>query len=287
MTDRPFRVVKVGGSLFDLPDLPERLRKWLAVQETAQNVLIAGGGRFVDTLRQLNDSRPMNDETSHWLAIDLMDVAAHVLAAWMPDLPLLQDFSELSPNIWNTAESLSRAKPLIPKDLTRAKPATQKDLQTCEHGTRILQTETVKTCEHGTRMSQSETRILAPGNFLREVEPGLPGPKLPVGWDVTSDSIAARVAVLFDVAELVLLKSSSAPVAERNLTQAKPAAKRRASVSLAPVQAGHACYGTCAQGSQKISCKTLKGLSKAGYVDRFFPHIAQAIPCIRFENLRS
>ena len=261
MTDRPCRVVKVGGSLFDLPDLPERLRKWLAVQEPAQNVLIAGGGRFVDTLRQLNDSRPMTDETSHWLAIDLMDVASQVLAAWMPDLPLLQDIRELAPSTSTTAESLPRAKSI-----------PQKKRQTYTSGS------------HGSR---AETRIFVPGEFLREVEPDLPGLTLPVGWDVTSDSIAARIAVILNDAELVLLKSSSAPVAERDYTRAKPATEYRAGVSLTSASAGHACYGSCGHGPQKISCKTLKGLSKAGYVDKLFPCIAQAIPCIRFENLRS
>ncbi|WP_146396144.1 hypothetical protein [Pseudobythopirellula maris] len=41
--------------------------------------------------------------------------------------------------------------------------------------------------------------------FLREIEPRLPGPKLRASWDVTSDSIAARLAGCLD-ARLTLLK---------------------------------------------------------------------------------
>lgn len=53
--------------------------------------------------------------------------------------------------------------------------------------------------------------ILDPGDFLRRAEPQLPGEPLPIGWQVTSDSIAARLAAALDADELVLLKSAPAP----------------------------------------------------------------------------
>jgi aspartokinase-like uncharacterized kinase len=49
------------------------------------------------------------------------------------------------------------------------------------------------------------------GPFLREIEPALPGARLPTTWDVTSDSIAARLAVALAAERLVLLKSRAAP----------------------------------------------------------------------------
>ncbi len=57
-------------------------------------------------------------------------------------------------------------------------------------------------------VSAARTVIFDPAVFLRSVEPLLPGPILPVGWEVTSDSIAARIACLLDADELVLLKSA-------------------------------------------------------------------------------
>lgn len=43
--------------------------------------------------------------------------------------------------------------------------------------------------------------------FLAEYESSLPGTPLPVGWQVTSDSIAARIAETLDAAQLILIKA--------------------------------------------------------------------------------
>ena len=47
--------------------------------------------------------------------------------------------------------------------------------------------------------------------FLRDAEPVLPGTRLPIGWEVTSDSIAARVAEVLDADQLILVKSTASP----------------------------------------------------------------------------
>jgi 5-(aminomethyl)-3-furanmethanol phosphate kinase len=49
--------------------------------------------------------------------------------------------------------------------------------------------------------------VFDPREFLRRHEPVLPGAKLPHSWDVTTDSIAARLATALVADELVLLKS--------------------------------------------------------------------------------
>ena len=57
------------------------------------------------------------------------------------------------------------------------------------------------------RVGERNCTIFAPARWLRESEPQLPGTRLPATWDVTSDSIAARLAVVLGASELVLLKS--------------------------------------------------------------------------------
>lgn len=57
-------------------------------------------------------------------------------------------------------------------------------------------------------LSDGQRWILDPEPFLRHTEPSLQGTPLPVGWHVTSDSIAARLAEVIDACELILLKST-------------------------------------------------------------------------------
>ena len=52
--------------------------------------------------------------------------------------------------------------------------------------------------------------VLAPRRMLAEIDARGPDP-LPASWDVTSDSIAARVAVLVQASRLILLKSQGVP----------------------------------------------------------------------------
>ncbi|WP_442481411.1 amino acid kinase family protein [Aeoliella sp. SH292] len=63
--------------------------------------------------------------------------------------------------------------------------------------------------------SPGTTQFLAE-SFLRELEPRLAGTRLPVGWQVTSDSIAARIAVCLGAKRLVLLKSRPATLPEQH-----------------------------------------------------------------------
>jgi aspartokinase-like uncharacterized kinase len=86
------RVVKIGGSLLDLVGLPDRLRAWLAAQPRAHNVLVAGGGPLVEQVRWWNREIAAVDETaSHWMCVDLLTVTAHLLHAWLPEFPLVED----------------------------------------------------------------------------------------------------------------------------------------------------------------------------------------------------
>ena len=150
----PIRVVKVGGSLFDLADLSDRLRRWLKQQSPAHHVLVAGGGALVEKVREWNKNEPIDDVAAHWMCIDLMTVTAHLLHARLPEVALVED-----------------------------------DLLLCQ------------------RVGFRDCTIFGPAAWMRHSESSLPGITLPANWEVSSDSIAARLAIVLHADEFVLLKS--------------------------------------------------------------------------------
>lgn len=199
MTTMDVRVIKLGGSLLDDAELPVKYRRWLAIQKPARNVMVVGGGRLVDTVRQHDRTHDLDHELTHWLAIDCMGINARLMAALLPEAELIHE--------WN---GLRR---------------------------RLLQMLTE---------GKSGTIVFDVTGFMRQIEPRLHGERLPRGWNVTSDSIAARLAFLVAAGELVLLKPTL-PAQEPQNTQR---------------------------------------LSDVGYVDEYFPTVARGVRAIRCVNLR-
>lgn len=146
------RVVKLGGSLLDWPEMIASLRVWLARQPAAANILIVGGGEFVEKLRVIERAHPLLPEATHWLAIRAMSLSAAIVSEQFPEAKRASSLEQLRLN---------------------DEPAPQ-----------ILDVE----------------------RFLREDRDTAHA--LPENWDVTSDSIAARVAQVLNACELVLLKSA-------------------------------------------------------------------------------
>jgi aspartokinase-like uncharacterized kinase len=86
----PVTVVKVGGSLYDLPDLGLRLRRWL--EGCASPVLLVpGGGPTADVVRDLDRRHGLGEEASHWLALRALTLNAHFLASLLPAACVVAD----------------------------------------------------------------------------------------------------------------------------------------------------------------------------------------------------
>jgi aspartokinase-like uncharacterized kinase len=81
----PPLVVKVGGSLYDLPDLGPRLRRWLDAQRAERVILVPGGGPAADVVRAHDQVHRLGEEASHWLALRMLAVNAQFLAALLPE----------------------------------------------------------------------------------------------------------------------------------------------------------------------------------------------------------
>src|SRR5438309_9294508 len=87
-------IVKVGGSLYDLPDLGGRLRAWLDLQATRRIILFPGGGAAGDWIRQVDALARLGEEQSHWLALRTLTLTAHVLAARLAASTVLEDLAD-------------------------------------------------------------------------------------------------------------------------------------------------------------------------------------------------
>ena len=80
-------VAKVGGSLFDLPQLGPALARW-AAEQPAPVLYVPGGGPFADVIRALDRVHDLGDEAAHWGSY--YDHRPVVLAGQLqPALPLL------------------------------------------------------------------------------------------------------------------------------------------------------------------------------------------------------
>ncbi|WDI42366.1 amino acid kinase family protein [Bremerella sp. P1] len=76
-----FAVWKLGGSLFDLPDLAERIRRLHdALSPALPVVIIPGGGAFADAVRKMDQVHRLDPLDSHHLALDAMRLSASLVA---------------------------------------------------------------------------------------------------------------------------------------------------------------------------------------------------------------
>lgn len=84
-------IVKVGGSLFRLPDLAARLRTMFATLDSDQIFVVAGGGEAAEVVRTWDLIHRLNEEVAHWLAIDSMSLTASLLTGLLPEAALVVD----------------------------------------------------------------------------------------------------------------------------------------------------------------------------------------------------
>src|SRR5262245_30170118 len=85
-------IVKVGGSLYDMPDLSVRLRKFLARLD-GQVRLFPGGGPAADVIQSYDARHSLGEESCHWLALRMLSVNAYFLASLLPGIGVVNGHS--------------------------------------------------------------------------------------------------------------------------------------------------------------------------------------------------
>ena len=103
---KPCRVVKLGGSLLNLPHLGERLQNWLDGEPEKMSLLVVGGGEFVETMRRLDAVHLFDATWCHWRCIELMQLTAQIMETQLPDWSSIRTPSELTNGIDGDSSSL-------------------------------------------------------------------------------------------------------------------------------------------------------------------------------------
>jgi aspartokinase-like uncharacterized kinase len=91
-------VFKLGGSLLDLPDLPDRVR-WATRQRPDRALIVVGGGPAVDVVRDQDRRHELGDERSHWLAVEAMESNSRSLATRLPEAVLVANHQQLRASV--------------------------------------------------------------------------------------------------------------------------------------------------------------------------------------------
>jgi 5-(aminomethyl)-3-furanmethanol phosphate kinase len=84
-------VVKVGGSLFDMPNLGPKLQAWLPTLPDPHVLLVPGGGATADVVRELDGCHALGEERAHWLALAALSLNARFLQTLLPAAQIIDN----------------------------------------------------------------------------------------------------------------------------------------------------------------------------------------------------
>lgn len=82
-------VVKLGGSLLDLPDLSSRWKQFHESCDDRKILLIVGGGIAADVVRAWAPLHRLSDEQAHWLAIYSLALSSRLIQELLPGTALV------------------------------------------------------------------------------------------------------------------------------------------------------------------------------------------------------
>lgn len=88
-------MIKVGGSLFDLPDLRTRLESIVEGLPLRRLVVVSGGGPFADAVRRIQSVHQLSDAVAHNMAMQSLSVGETLLSALLPRAVIVRTANQL------------------------------------------------------------------------------------------------------------------------------------------------------------------------------------------------
>lgn len=74
------RIIKIGGSMLLRDNLASAVNHWLSAHPAEQTMIIIGGGKLIDAVRELDQNHKMASEQTHWMCVDLLTATARFAA---------------------------------------------------------------------------------------------------------------------------------------------------------------------------------------------------------------
>ena len=101
------RVIKLGGSLLDLPDLAVRLEEWLEANPAQDNLLVVGGGPIVEAMKLLDRVHRLNQTQVHWWCIELLEYSARIVGCLLPQSLALRTPQQLAEHLHRSSQTVN------------------------------------------------------------------------------------------------------------------------------------------------------------------------------------
>lgn len=96
-------VLKIGGSLLDLPELGPRIERVVREEGITRPLLVVGGGRVADLVRDWDREYAIGEERAHWLALKAMELNESLVAELISAARIVRAGSEAD-EAWRRGE---------------------------------------------------------------------------------------------------------------------------------------------------------------------------------------
>ena len=87
---RPLVVFKIGGSLLDWPEWPAQVLELLRKRSDYASLLVIGGGKTADIVREWDTLHELGEEQSHWLALEALQLNEQLALRLLPESRLVR-----------------------------------------------------------------------------------------------------------------------------------------------------------------------------------------------------